>query len=195
MLDILKEIGVNWRDRRLIRNLYLNQKAIVRIQKEYSDEGEIGRAVRQGCSLSPLLFNIYAEAMMVEAMEGIEEGIKVGGKLIKDGRFADDQGMIAKSEAGLQKIMDGLNSTSLEYGMKINIKKTKVMKVSKVGEVNITINGTKIEQVKSLKYLGHTMTDDGRWENEINSRIAQAKEAFGDRKELLTKSLEKDLRR
>ena len=192
MLDILKEIGVDWRDRRLIMNLYLNQKAIVRIQQEYSDEGEIGRGVRQGCSLSPLLFNIYAEAMMVEAMEGIEEGIKVGGKLIKDVRFADDQGMIAKSEAGLQKIMDGLNSTSLEYGMKINIKKTKVMKVSKVGgEVNITINGTKIEQVKSFKYLGHTMTDDGRCENEINSRIAQAKEAFGDRKELLTKSLEK----
>ena len=103
MLDILKEIGVDWRDRRLIMNLYLNQKAIVRIQQEYSD----GRGVRQGCSLSPLLFNIYAEAMLVEAMEGIEEGIKVGGKLIKDVRFADDQGVIAKSEAGLQKIMDG----------------------------------------------------------------------------------------
>ena len=106
--------------------------------------------------------------------------------------LADDQGMIAKSEAGLQKIMDGLNSTSLEYGMKINIKKTKVMKIAKVGgEVNITINGTKIEQVKSFKYLGHTMSDDGRCENEINSRIAQAKEAFSDRKELLTKRLEK----
>ena len=48
---------------------------------------------------------------------------------------------------------------------KINIKKTTVMKVYKVGgEVNITINGTKIEQVKSFKYLGHTMTDDGRCE-------------------------------
>src|SRR5437870_12780973 len=154
-------------------NLYLNQKAIVRIQQEYSDEGEIGRGVRQGCSLSALLFNIYAEAMMVEAMEGREEGIKVGGKLIKDVRFANNQGMIAKSEAGLQKIMDGLNSASPEYGMKINIKKTKVMKVSKVGgEVNITINGTKIEQVESFKYLGHTMTDEGRCENEINFRIS-----------------------
>ena len=101
--------------------------------------------------------------------------------------------MIAKNEAGLQEIMDVLNSTSLESGMKINIKKTKVMKISQVGgEVNITINGTKIEQVKSFKYLGHTMTDDGRCENEINSRIAKKqKEAFGDRKELLTKSLEK----
>src|SRR5438132_1309400 len=125
--------------------------------------------------------------MMVEAMEGIEEEIKVGGKLMKDVRFADDQGMVTKSVAGLQRIMDGLNSSSLEYGMKINIKKTKVMKVSKVGgEVNITIIGTKIEQVRSFKYLGHSMTDYGRCENEINRRIAQAKDAFGDRKELQT---------
>ena len=64
------------------------------------------------------------------------------------------------------------------------------MKVSKVeGEVDITINGTRVEQVKSFKYLGHTMTEDGKCETEIKCRIAQAKEAFGNRKELLTKSL------
>ena len=135
MLDILKRIGVDWRDRRLIMNLYMNQKAVVRIQQEFSEEGEIGRGVRQGCCLSP--FNIYAEAMMMEAMEDIDEGIKVGGKLIKDVRFPDDQNMIANSESGLQKIMNGLNSTASNYNMKINIKKTKVMRVSRVGgEVN-----------------------------------------------------------
>jgi hypothetical protein len=192
MLNILRKIGVDWRDRRLILNLYMNQKAVVKIQQELSEEGEIGRGVRQGCCMSPLLFNIYAEAMMEEAMEGIEEGIKIGGKLLKDVRFADDQGMVAGSEDGLQKIMDGLNTTALKYGMKINIKKTKVMRVSREGgDVNITINGTKLEQVKSFKYLGHTITDDGRCETEIKCRIAQAKEAFGNRKELLTKSLKK----
>ena len=68
--------------------------------------------------------------------------------------------------------MDGLNSTSSSYGMKINIKKTKVMKVSKVkGEVNITINGTRIEQVGSFRYLGYTMTEDGRCETEIKCRM------------------------
>ena len=88
--------------------------------------------------------------------------------------------------------MDALNATALKYGMKINIKKTKVMRVSREGEeVNITINGAKLEQVKSFKYLGHTLTDDGRCETEIKCRIAQAKEAFGRRKELLTKSLRK----
>jgi hypothetical protein len=50
-----------------------------------------------------LLFNIYAEAMMMEAMKGIEEGKKIGGNMLKDVRFPDNQGMIAGSEIGLQK--------------------------------------------------------------------------------------------
>ena len=112
--------------------------------------------------------------------------------VIYDVRFADDQGMIASSETGLQKIMNALNNTATKYDMKINIKKTKVMRVSRVGgKVNITINGVKIEQVKSFKYLGHTMTEDGKCVTEIDCRIAQAKEAFSNRKELLTKSLKK----
>jgi hypothetical protein len=115
--------------------------------------------------MSPLLFNIYAEAMMTEAMEGIEEGIKIGGNLLEDVRFADDQGMLAGSEFGLQKIIDGLYTTALKCDMKINIKKTKVMRVSRGGG---NINIAKIEQVKCFKYLGHTITDDGRCETEIN---------------------------
>jgi hypothetical protein len=80
--------------------------------------------------LSPLLFSIYAEAMMLEAMEGIEEGVRVGGKLIRDMRFADDQGMVASTEQGLQKVMNGLTETAKKYDMKINVKKTKAMVVS-----------------------------------------------------------------
>ena len=55
----------------------------------------IGRGVRQGCLLSPLLFNIYAEAMMKEAMEEVEEGVRMGGHRIQAVRFADDQAMTA----------------------------------------------------------------------------------------------------
>jgi len=55
----------------------------------------------------------------------------VGGKLLKDVRFADDQQMVASSESGLQKIMDSLHETAERYGMEINIKKTKVMRVSR----------------------------------------------------------------
>ena len=117
-------------NRRLIAILYLNQKSVVKVMQEYSEDSDIGRGVRQGCCISPMLFNIYAEVMMSEAMDGIEEGIKVGGKLIQDVRFADDQGMNASTDKGLQKIIDKVNTTAENFVTKINTKTTKVMKVS-----------------------------------------------------------------
>ena len=93
---------------------------------------------------------------MKDAMDGIRAGIKVGGKLVRDVRFADDQGMVAGTQKGLQKIMDALQGVAEVYGMKININKTKTMKVSRNGEetVDILIEGQKVEQVKKFKYLG-----------------------------------------
>ena len=57
-----------------------------------SDPGVIGLGVRQGCPISPLLFSIYAEAMMIEVLEDMEERMLVAGKLVSNVRFADDQG-------------------------------------------------------------------------------------------------------
>ena len=141
----------------------MQQKTVIKVKQDYSKESDMGRGVRQGCCLSPLLFTVYAEAMMTEAMERVEEGIKVGGKLLNDVRFADDQGMVAGSERGLQENMDRLHVTAEQYKMKINIKKTKVMKTSRTTGENVTImiNAYEIEQVQSFKYLWSTMTEDG----------------------------------
>src|SRR6476469_4753629 len=62
------------------------------------------------------------------------EGIRVGGgELLKDVKYADDQGMVANMEAGLQGLMESLNTTAKHYDMKINIKKAKAMVVSRNG--------------------------------------------------------------
>ena len=96
MMEVLKSLQVDWRDRRMIYQLYMKQEAVIRIADGDSEPGIIGRGVRQGCPLSPLLFSIYAEMMMVEALEGVEEGNRVGGEIISDVRFVDDQGMVCK---------------------------------------------------------------------------------------------------
>src|SRR6476469_9774414 len=120
MMKVLQSIFVNWRDRRMISELYMNQEAVVRIAGVESDSGIIGRVVRQGCPLSPLLVSIYAEMIMKEALENVEEEIRVGGELIKDVKYADDPGMVAYAEAGLQSLMGSLNKTAKHYDMKIN---------------------------------------------------------------------------
>ena len=77
---------------------------------------------RQGCSLSLILFNIYTEAMLRDTLSGVNEGIRVGGHLIlfciKTVRFADDQATLAGSFKGLQLMMDKMQNTAGEYGMK-----------------------------------------------------------------------------
>src|SRR6218665_1923652 len=101
------------------------------------------------------------------------------------------------SEGGLQKLMYGLNRMAKEYDMKMNIKKTKVVKVSRKGEgvINITIDGEILEQVERFRYLGALITSDGRCETEIKTRIGMAKNAFNQRKELLSKNLNKDIKK
>src|SRR6476661_6172708 len=118
MMKVLESIGVDWMDRRMISKLYMNQETVVKIAGGESDSGIIGRGVRKGCPLSPLLFSIYAEMMMKEALENVEEGTRVGGDPIKDLKYADDQGMVANTEAGLQSLMDSLNTTAKHYDMK-----------------------------------------------------------------------------
>src|SRR6218665_661862 len=103
LINILRRMGVDCRDRRLIGNLYMGQKIRVKIhvEGEFSEPRSIGRRVRLGCSLSPILFNLYIEELVREALHDLEEGVKVGGKLIKALRFADDQAMVAGTEDDL----------------------------------------------------------------------------------------------
>ena len=198
MMKVLKSLQVDWRDRRMIYQLYMKQEAVIRIADGDSEPGIIGRGVRQGCPLSLLLFLIYAEMMMVEVLEGVEEDIRVGGEIISDVRFADDQGMVASSsESELQRLMDRLVESAKNYDMKINVKKTKAMVVSRKGEgtVSIIVEGQRVEQVERFKYLGSVITEDGRCIEDVKQRIGMAKDAFNKRKELLTKSMSKSLKK
>src|SRR5690349_23122896 len=77
LVEIMEKAGIPELERRLIINLYWKQLAAVRWDSGTSREIKVERGVRQGCVISPLLFNLYSEFMIREAMEGLE-GISFG---------------------------------------------------------------------------------------------------------------------
>ena len=87
----------------LLRNLYAGQEATVKIGHGTTDRLQIGKGVRQGCILSPCLFNLYAEYIMRDAgLEETQAGIKIAWRNINNLRYADDTTLMAESEEELQ---------------------------------------------------------------------------------------------
>jgi len=195
-MKILKSIGIDWKDRILIASLYLNQRALIRTKQGDSNESALGRGVRQGCPLSPTLFNIYSEAMIKEALEGKGRGVIIGGRNIKAIRFADDKAIVSNSSRDLQIMINRINKIGKKYGMKFNIKKTKTMKVArKAGKLDIMIEGKKLEQIKQYKYLGSIIEEEGRCNKEIRARIGMGKNVFNKKKTTFCSKMDIGLRK
>jgi len=105
--------------------------------------------------ISPLLYSFYDEPMIREATDNLETGILVGLRIINTVRYADDKAVVANSQKGLQQLMDNLNKVTREFGIKINVKKTKVMCISRKrnNKLKIYVDG-QVEQVNQFRYLG-----------------------------------------
>ena len=103
---ILKEMGIPEHLTCLLRNLYAGQEATVRTGHGTADWFQIGKGVRQGCILSPCLFNFYAENIMRNAgLEEAQAGIKIAGRNINNLRYADDTTLMAESEEELKGLL------------------------------------------------------------------------------------------
>ena len=110
----------------LLRNLYAGQEATVRTGPATTDWFQIGKGVRQGCILSPCLFNLYAEYIMTNAgLEEAQAGINIAGRNINNLRYADDTTLMAESEEELKSLLK-VKEESEKFGLKLNIQKTKI---------------------------------------------------------------------
>ena len=90
----------------LLRNLYSGQEAIVRTGHGTTDWFQTGKGVRQGCILSPCLFNLHAEYIMRNAgLDEVHTGIKIAGRNINNHRYADDTTLMAQSEEELKSLL------------------------------------------------------------------------------------------
>ncbi len=115
---------------------------------------------------------------MNDALENFEGLVNVSGRPINNLRFADDIAGIASSNSELQELVQRIHESSKKYGMEISQEKTKVM-TNQYAQITqpIKIENKTLEEVKSFKYLGATISDEGS-KPEIMSRIAQANNAL-----------------
>ena len=112
----------------LLRNPFADQEATARTGHGTTEWFQIGKGVRQGCILSPCLFNLYAEYIIRNTgLEEAQAGIKIAGRNINKLRYADDTTLKAESKEELKSLLMKVKVESEKVGLKLNIQKMKIM--------------------------------------------------------------------
>ena len=146
----------------LIENIYKNTKCVIKINNRTTDFFDYTKGVRQGCPLSPILFNIFVNdifhIMDTDNLSNVslDEENKVNALM-----YADDLILLSDTKKGLQKQIDKLLLFCTKWKLEINIKKTKIMifnRGNKIIKSDFYVNNTLIENVKTFKYLGFTIS-------------------------------------
>ena len=114
---------------------------------------KIAKGVRQGCILSPCLFNLYAEYIMWNAeLDEAQAGIKIARKNVNNLRYVDDNTLMAESKEELKSLLMKVKEESEKVGLKLNIQKTKIMASSPI--TSWQIDGETMETVTDVIFLG-----------------------------------------
>ena len=187
LLKIIENRGVNGKCLRIFKNLYAGQKAHMRDHEDKTIE--VRRGVRQGCVLSPILYNTYADEVLKDL--SIDKGIIIGGKKINRIMYADDTAIISDSETTLKNLMEEVERRAKAYNINLNIRKTKCTRINWKGikELNAQVNNNEIESVKNFKYLGVNIECTGRDTDEIQQRIGIARKAFWNCRDIMRNDL------
>ena len=186
MIECVSEIGMDDKDLQIITELYWEHSASVRTESGMTSEFKIKKGVRQGCVLSPNLFNLYTEKIFREVED--MKGVYIRGVNINNLRYADDS-LTCRRSTFLQALLTAVNRKGKPYGMEMIIIKTKSMVISRkkpVPNISISVEGRPIQQVDRMVCLGYMATEDGKCDIEIKRRIGIARTAFKSMAKILT---------
>ena len=181
---ILKEMGIPDHLTCLLRNLYTGQEATVRTQHGTTDWFQIGKGVHQGCTLSPCLFNFYAEYIMKNTgLEEAQAGIKIAGRNINNLSYADDITLMAENKEKLKSLLMKLKEESGKVGLKLNIQKTKIRASDPI--TSYEIDGETVETVSDFIFLGSKITVDGDCSHEIKRCLLLGRKVMANLESIL----------
>ena len=162
---------------RAIENLYDKAQSAVLFNSSTGEWFRTTVGVRQGCLLSPTLFNIFLEKITCEALDDHEGSVSIGGRLVTNSRFADDIVVNAEEEEGAGVLINRLDRPITRYKMEIGPDKTKVMTNNPNSfQREIKIKGQMLEEVENFKYLGQSsLTKDQNQNSPDNSSFSRLK--------------------
>ena len=176
MGKILKEMGIPEHLTCLLGNLYAGQEETVRTGHGKTHWFQIGKGVRQGCILSPCLFNFYTEYIMRNAgLEEAQAGIKSAERNINNLRYADDSTLMEESEELKSPLME-VKEESEKVGLKLNIQKTKIVASGPI--TSWEIDGETVEIVSDFIFEGSKITADGDCSHEIKRHLLLGKKVM-----------------
>ena len=169
--DTMEHMGFPAHIIQLVANLYKEQESVARTTNGDSDWFTIERGVRQGCVISPGLYNIYSEHIMRCVLEEHHDGIPIGGRRETNLRFPDDITLLCTSKEKLLGLLKKAKEDSMSQHLLLNTQKTKIMVVDKGRErkEDFVLDGEKIEEVESFVYIGSAQ--------EIRRRLAMGRGA------------------
>ena len=154
-----------------LRNLYAGKEARVKTGHGTTDWFQIGKGVRQGCILSPCLFNLYAEYIMRNTgLDEAQAGTKIAGRNINNLRYADDTTLMAEREEDLKSLLMKVKEENEKVGLKLNIQKTKIMASGPI--TSWEIDGA---TVSDFIFGCSKITADGDCSHEIKRRSLEGK--------------------
>ena len=163
----------------LIRESYNQFQCRVLHDGQQTEPFTTASGVRQGCLLSPLIFLIVLDEVLIKTVEGKARGItwKLT-RTLEDLDYADDICLLAHKQSDMQHKVNDLVNESTKVGLKINIEKTKELRINSNNSTNVSVGGTDIELVDSFTYLGSNIAADGGALKDIDARIQKARGAY-----------------
>jgi hypothetical protein len=195
LLSKLRDVGITGKVFNIIKNIYSSDQACMKVDGKIGKPFKITQGVRQGCVLSPLLFNIFM-AGLAKDLVNKESGLKLDNKKINSIFWADDIVLFADNKTELEALLKMVSDYCKNNKLTINCKKTKCMIFNQTGRLskeNIFMNGVQLENVREYKYLGFIFTPSGEIGTGLQDLRDRAFKSFQALKQKMGDSFRQDI--
>ena len=181
LLKKLQEIGLSGTFLRNIKALYAKTDYKIKLKNRVLDAISSNLGLKQGCPLSPILFNIYISDLDKYLTDNKLSNPSLHDTVVSHFLYADDLVIVATSKEGLQEKLDGLSKFAKEKDLTVNNKKSQIIIFNKTGrkfKENFTLDSARLDVVQTYTYLGIEMNSCGSFTLAIKELTSKARKAM-----------------